>query len=55
MAGSYLGLLWHDGSGADEAEFKSSIDYLYRLKEANIVDAVSYETFFNRLYTGGRR
>lgn len=47
--GGAVGILWHDGSGADEAEFKASMDYLYRLKEANIVDVVNYETFFNRL------
>lgn len=47
--GGHLGILWHDGDGADEAPFKASMDYLYRLKEANIVDVVNYETFFRRL------
>ena len=46
--GGALGILWHDGSGANEAEFKASIDYLYRLREANVVDVVNYETFFRR-------
>ncbi len=46
--GGALGILWHDASGADEAEFKASIDYLYRLREANVVDVVNYETFFRR-------
>lgn len=46
--GGSLGLLWHDGDGADEAPFKASIDYLYRLREANMVDLVNYETFFTR-------
>jgi hypothetical protein len=46
--GGYLGILWHDGSGADEATFKASMDYLYRLREANIIDLVSYQTFFTR-------
>lgn len=47
--GGHLGILWYDGDGADEAPFKASMDYLYRLKEANIVDVVNYETFFRRL------
>ncbi len=46
--GGALGILWHDGSGANEAPFKSSMDYLYRLREANVIDVVNYETFFNR-------
>ena len=46
--GGALGLLWHDGDGTDEAAFKASIDYLYRLREANVVDIVNYETFFRR-------
>ncbi len=41
-------LLWHDGDGTDEAAFKASMDYLYRLREANVVDIVNYETFFRR-------
>ncbi len=46
--GGSLGLLWHDGDGTDEAAFKASMDYLYRLREANVVDIVNYETFFRR-------
>ena len=46
--GGALGILWHDGDGTDEAPFKSSMDYLYRLREANVIDLVNYETFFNR-------
>ena len=43
-----LGLLWHDGDGADEAPFKASMDYLYRLREANVIDLVNYDTVFKR-------
>ena len=46
--GGALGILWHDGDGTDEAAFKASIDYLFRLKEANVIDVVNFETFFNR-------
>lgn len=46
--GGYFGINWHDGDGADEAHFKASVDYLYRLREANVIDLVNYETFFNR-------
>ena len=46
--GGYLGLLWHDGDGADETPFKDAVTYLYRLREANVIDVVNYETFFNR-------
>ena len=46
--GGALGILWHDGDGADEAPFKASMDYLYRLREANMIDLVNYETFFSR-------
>ena len=46
--GGSLAILWHDGDGTDEAAFKASIDYLYRLREANVVDIVNYETFFTR-------
>lgn len=49
--GGYFGINWHDGDGADEAEFKASIDYLYRLREANVLDVVNYETFFKRMET----
>ncbi len=49
--GTSLGLLWHTGDGADEATFKASIDYLYRLREANVLDVVNYETFFKRMET----
>lgn len=45
--GGALGILWHDAVD-EEAEFKLAMDYLYRLKEANVVDVVSYETFFKR-------
>ena len=46
--GGSLGILWHDGDGTDEAAFKASIDYLYRLREANVIDLVNYDTFFKR-------
>ena len=46
--GGGLGLLWHDGDGADEVNFKDSINYLYRLREGGVIDVVNYETFFNR-------
>jgi hypothetical protein len=46
--GGYLGLLWHDGDETDEAAFTASMDYLFPLKEANVIDLVSYETFFSR-------
>ena len=46
--GGFAGLLWHDGDGADETEFKASMDYLYRLREANVIDLVNYEQFFTR-------
>ena len=46
--GGALGLLWHDGDGADEAPFKASMDYLYRLREANVIDLVNYDTVFKR-------
>jgi len=46
--GGSLGLLWHDGDGSDEAVFKSSMNLLYRLREANVVDLVNYDTFFKR-------
>lgn len=46
--GGFLGILWHDGSGVNEAPFKAAIDYLYRLKEANVLDTVNYETVFKR-------
>ena len=45
--GGALGLLWHDGVD-EEAEFKLSMDYLYRLREGNVIDLVNYETFFQR-------
>ena len=47
--GGFTGLLWHDGSGDDTAVFRQSIDYLLRLRDANVLDVVSYQTFFNRL------
>ena len=46
--GGALGLLWHDGDGADESPFKASMDYLYRLREANVIDLVNYDTVFKR-------
>ena len=46
--GGYLGLLWHDGDETDETPFKDAVNYLYRLREANVIDVVNYETFFNR-------
>ena len=30
------------------------MDYLYRLREANVIDLVNYETFFNR-FTNPRK
>ncbi len=52
--GGYLRILWHDGDGADEAHFKSSMDYLYRLREANVIDLNSDQTFFTR-FTSPRK
>ncbi len=46
--GGALGLLWHDGDGSDEAAFKSSMNLLFRLREANVVDLVNYDTLFKR-------
>lgn len=46
--GGGLGILWHDGDGADESAFKSSMDLLFRLREANVADVVNYETLFRR-------
>ena len=50
--GGGLGILWHDGDGTDEAAFKASVDYLYRLREANVIDLVNYDTFFKRFVSG---
>ena len=47
--GGHTGILWHDASGADTVVFQESINYLVRLRDANIIDIVNYETFFNRL------
>jgi peptidoglycan/xylan/chitin deacetylase (PgdA/CDA1 family) len=46
--GGGLGILWHDGDGADEGPFKASMNLLFRLREANVIDLVNYDTFFKR-------
>ncbi len=53
--GGYCGINWHDGDGADESHFKSSVDLLYRLREANMLDCPNYETFFDRFDHARRR
>ena len=52
--GGYLRILWHNGDGADEAPFKESMDYLFRLREANVIDLNSDATFFAR-FTSPRK
>lgn len=47
--GGFVGILWHAPDGADLTVFKQVIDYLYRLREANVIDVPSCKQFYDRL------
>ena len=47
--GGFVGLLWHAPDGADLTVFQQTVDYLYRMREANVIDVPSCKQFYDRL------
>lgn len=47
--GGYVGLLWHAPADADLTVYQQTVDYLYRLREANVLDVPNCKAFYNRL------